>query len=195
MAIFFLCSTPFFRKIRLFIICLFLGVFTLCVFWELLEWIDWQRPPCMAADGVLYIFPASTSLNVKELKNQVKGENETRDEQILHVRDDQCHGTMVISWSFPLCWFDFPTSYDLYFKSQAIESWMEHGQSYMPLSCELNDHPTLIFMIVGFVSNWKLIKGFYKISDCQKKGSCGPKIRYSTVCRVVPLPLWICKST
>ena len=52
-----------------------------------------------------------------------------------------------------------------------------------------------MFMIVGFVSNWKLIKGFYKISDCQKKGSYGPKIRYSTVCRVVPLPLWICKST
>ena len=26
------CSTPFFRKIRLFVICLFLGVFALCVF-------------------------------------------------------------------------------------------------------------------------------------------------------------------
>ena len=87
---FFYAQHPFFGKIRLFIICLFLGVFTLCVFWELVEWIDWQRPPCMAADGVLYIFPASTSL-----KNQVKGENETRDEQILHVRDDQCHGTIL----------------------------------------------------------------------------------------------------
>ena len=39
----------------------------------------------------------------------------------------------------------------------------------------------------------KLIKGFYKTPDCQKKGSSGP-IK-GTVCRVVPLPLWISKIT
>ena len=40
------------------------------------------------------------------------------------------------------------------------------------------------------LKNW--LKGFTK-HQIDKKGSSGPK--KGTVCRVVPLPLWICKST
>ena len=83
----------------------------------------------MAADGVLYIFPASTSVNVKEPKNQVKRGNETRDEQLLNVRGDQCHGTMLKADLFICADLTPGPHLMICLKSQAIESRVEHGQS------------------------------------------------------------------
>ena len=107
------CSTPFFRKIRLFAICLFLGVFALCVFESWLNELTdrdlraWQQ----MASCIFSPLPRQSTWKNRRTRSREKWDQRWTALECKRWSMSRHH---VKSWSFQLCWFDTrPTSYDL----------------------------------------------------------------------------------